>query len=131
MIKQFKFEGVWYKLEAKEYFSRDNQSQNIWDQHWFSCELAHYENSLISVFLELVASINKNFVLSGSLGTRRFWQLVRQLIYTMFISNNRASLHLWWKENLVKHQKLSKYFEIDFFQIFTFLLMSLLRALIV
>ena len=26
----------------------------------------------------------------------------------MFISNNRASCHLWWKENLVKHQKVSK-----------------------
>ena len=28
---------------------------------------------------------------------------------TMFISNNRASFYLWWKENLVKHQKVSKY----------------------
>ena len=27
---------------------------------------------------------------------------MRQLVYTMFISNNRASFHLWWKENLVK-----------------------------
>ena len=27
----------------------------------------------------------------------------------MFISSNRASFHLWWKENLVKHQKVSKY----------------------
>ena len=31
----------------------------------------------------------------------------------MFISNNRASFHLWWKENLVKHQKVSKYYEND------------------
>ena len=31
----------------------------------------------------------------------------------MFISNNRASFHLWWKENLVKHQKVLKYFEND------------------
>ena len=35
--------------------------------------------------------------------------LVRQLLHTMCISNNRASIHLWWKENLVKHQKVSKY----------------------
>ena len=31
----------------------------------------------------------------------------------MFISNNRTSLHLWWKENLVKRQKVSKYYEND------------------
>ena len=28
----------------------------------------------------------------------------------MFISNNRASFHLWWKENFLKHQKVSKYY---------------------
>ena len=27
----------------------------------------------------------------------------------MFISNNHASFHLWLKEALVKHQKVSKY----------------------
>ena len=26
----------------------------------------------------------------------------------MFISNNRASFHLWWKQNLIKHQKESQ-----------------------
>ena len=31
----------------------------------------------------------------------------------MFISNNRASFHFWGKENLVKHQKVSKYYEND------------------
>ena len=36
---------------------------------------------------------------------------MRQLVYTMFISNNRASFHLWCKENLVKHQKVSKYYK--------------------
>ena len=38
---------------------------------------------------------------------------MRQLVYTLFISNNCASFHLWWKENLVKHQKVSKYYEND------------------
>ena len=32
-----------------------------------------------------------------------------KLVYTIFISNNRASFHLWGKESLVKHQKVSKY----------------------
>ena len=36
-----------------------------------------------------------------------------QLVYTMFISNNCTLFHLWRKENLVKHQKVSKYYETD------------------
>ena len=39
-------------------------------------------------------------------------QPVRQLAYNIFISNNRASLSLWWKENLAKRQKVSKYYDI-------------------
>ena len=37
-------------------------------------------------------------------------QLVRQLVYTMFVSNNRASLHLWRMKILLKHQRVSKYY---------------------
>ena len=40
-------------------------------------------------------------------------QLVRQLVYTvctrMLISNNHRSFYSWWKKNLVKHQKVSRY----------------------
>ena len=36
---------------------------------------------------------------------------MRQLVYTMFVSNSRASFHLWCKENLLKHQKVPKYYE--------------------
>ena len=32
---------------------------------------------------------------------------MRQLLYIMFITNNKASFHLWWEENLLKHQKIS------------------------
>ena len=38
---------------------------------------------------------------------------MRQLVYTMFISNTRLSFHVWRKENLVKHQKVSKYYATD------------------
>ena len=31
----------------------------------------------------------------------------------MFISNNHTSFHLWWKENLVKHQKVLKHYGND------------------
>ena len=30
-----------------------------------------------------------------------------------FIFTNHASFHLWWKENLLKHKKVSKYYEHD------------------
>ena len=40
-------------------------------------------------------------------------QLVRQAVHIMFITNNHASIHLWWKENLLNHQKISKYCEHD------------------
>ena len=38
---------------------------------------------------------------------------MRQLVYTLFITNNHDSFHLWWKENLVKHQKVLKYYGQD------------------
>ena len=31
----------------------------------------------------------------------------------MFITKNRHSFHLWWKENLVKYKKFSKYYAQD------------------
>ena len=36
---------------------------------------------------------------------------MREPAYTMFITNNHVSFHLWWKETCVKHQKVSKYHE--------------------
>ena len=46
----------------------------------------------------------------------------------MFINNNRASFHFWRKENFVKHQKFSKYYENDCLQNLILLFMSLLTA---
>ena len=54
------------------------------------------------------------------------WQLVRQLVYTMFISNNCPSLPLWWKENLIRHQQVSKYYGNDSLQNFLLDFMSLI-----
>ena len=56
---------------------------------------------------------------------------MRQLVYTVFISRNHELLHLWSKENLVKHQKVSKHYENDFLYSFLLLFMSLLTAPIV
>ena len=54
-----------------------------------------------------------------------------QLVYTMFITNNNALIQLWWKENSVKYQKVSKYYVHDCLQDFLSLFMFLLTALIV
>ena len=83
---------------------------------------------LSSIFQEFFASISKISILAGRLGTglssygvlTLSWyflisedakskvvrQLVRKLVYTMFISNNRASFHLRWKENFLKQPSL-------------------------
>ena len=53
---------------------------------------------------------------------------MRKLVYTVFISNNDPSFHLWLKENLVKFQKVSKYYENDCLQIFLLVFISLLIA---
>ena len=45
-------------------------------------------------------------------------QLVRQLVYTIFITNYRVLFHMLWKENLVKHEKFSTYFENKCLQFF-------------
>ena len=53
---------------------------------------------------------------------------MRQLAYTIFITNNYASFHLWWKGSIVKHHKVSNYYENDFLQNFLLLFLSLLTA---
>ena len=55
---------------------------------------------------------------------------MRQLVYTMFITNNYNSFLLWQKENLVKHQKVSKYYDQDCLKNFLLHFVSLLRGLI-
>ena len=71
--------------------------------------------SSISIVQEFFAGINRVTILVGQLGTilsfdevLRFFsvvsQLVRQLVSTMFITNDRASFDL--EKNLVKQQKV-------------------------
>ena len=36
-----------------------------------------------------------------------------QLVYTIFITNNHNSFHLWSKKNLAKHQNVSTYYDQD------------------
>ena len=49
----------------------------------------------------------------------------------MFTTNNHGSLHLWCKENLVKYQKVSKYYDHDSLENFILVFMFLLTALFV
>ena len=95
-------------------------------------------------FQEFFASIGKSSILGGGLSARvqiswHFlisWRpmscavrhLVTQLVYTMFITINHASFHLWLKKNLVKHKKVSKFFDHDYLQNFVSLFMISLTA---
>ena len=69
IIKEIKSGGVWDELEAKK-VCRDNNSPNTRDWLQFWCEIAHYGQSLTSVFQGFFASINKTFILAGRMDTR-------------------------------------------------------------
>ena len=56
---------------------------------------------------------------------------MRQLIYIMLITNNHASFHLYWKQNLLIYQIVWNYYEHSCLQNFLLLFMSLLTVLIV
>ena len=58
------------------------------------------------------------------------WQLVRQLLYTSLLLNH-ALFNLWWNENLLNHQEVSKIYEHNCVKNLLFLLMSLSTFLIV
>ena len=55
-------------------------SRGIWDSFWISCGVAHSGKGLISVFREFSASIGKNFILAGGLGTRLYSMKFRQFL---------------------------------------------------
>ena len=86
---------------SRQYGSCYSHKQKISEKLKFSCETVYCGKSSISILKESFASIDK--ILGGRLGTRlsRIYQ---------FVTNNQASIHLWWKENLVKRQKFSKYY---------------------
>ena len=48
---------------------------------------------------------------------------MQTLVYTFFTTNNQKSFHLWWRENLLKLQKFSKYYETHCLQTFLLLFM--------
>ena len=97
-------------------------------------KLEHYRKGSVSIFQNFLACIEKMLILGGKLRTRlsiykvlrfsryflitkiltsKVWQLVRRLVYTMLITNSHLSFHLWWKQNMVKHQKVWEYYDHD------------------
>ena len=66
-MNKIKFEEIWGELEAKIVF-RDNDSQNLLDKLWFSCQIVKYMKVLISIFQQFFASVNKIFFLGGGVG---------------------------------------------------------------
>ena len=56
---------------------------------------------------------------------------MRHPIYSICIINKRALFHFWWKQNWVKFQKISEYYENDCLQNIGLFFMSLWKAPIV
>ena len=61
--------------------------QNIWEKLWFSCEIAHYRKSSISVFREIFVSTDKILISGG--GTEHqaiiLWRFEIFLIFSNFL----------------------------------------------
>ena len=67
---QVEFARVCGEFEQKT-VSRNNHSQNILDKLQFSCEIAHYGKSSISIFQEIFVSTDKLIFSGGSLSTSK------------------------------------------------------------
>ena len=101
-----------------------NRLCDIWGWHWFSYGMAHcvgefnrYFSGLFFFFFSCVSNLPPPSGENAGLFQDFFSTIGRIFnlaVYTTFISNNRASFHLWWKKNLVKHQRVSKYYENDY-----------------
>ena len=99
--------------------------KKIWDTLVFIRNSALWEKSNFYFSEAFFASIDKICILWGRLDTKfSFYELlgfccflislypksevalklVKQLVYAVFISNNYALFHLWWKKNLVNKQ---------------------------
>ena len=68
IVKENKLKWSGASYNQKNVFS-DNQSQNIYDQLSFSRQIVHQWKSLIAIFRDFFASINKVLILEGALGT--------------------------------------------------------------
>ena len=107
IVKQIKFEGVWGKLVARTCFKKQSFTRYLrdtWDTLKFLCKIAHCGKGSISVLQEIFGS--RSWILSH-LVTRETTRIYQ------FITNNQFLFHLWWKKNLLNHQKVLKCYEHD------------------
>ena len=77
----------WLYLEL---FSFYYHGQNIWDK-LFSCEIAYYGKSSISIFQQFFASISKIFILGVGLGTKLYFNEVLRFSWYFLIPQNPKS----------------------------------------
>ena len=95
-------------------------------------ETEHHGKGLIFVFQDIFGSTDKIFILWGGGSTRsksleifqRYSNFLRSEVLIpsatpkgtciyLFNSNNYDLFHLWSKESLLSHQKVSKYYEFN------------------
>ena len=66
LSKKLSFQGSGVSYNQKQ-VPRNNQLQNAGEKSQFSPEIAHYGTSLIPIFYEFFARIDKIFILTGTL----------------------------------------------------------------
>ena len=116
--KKFRFHVKWCTARKSQYMVLSNI---LLEMTKYLFREGDWAQALISsfnfeVFVKLANLLRYKFVP----------QVLMQLVYIVSISdNNHATLHLWQNKNLVKYQKVSKYYDHLCLQNFLFLLMSL------
>ena len=104
------------KLQSWPKFFRQTVVFNVYFSRFFaSIDKMLILGARLSTRLQLYAVLRSSWYFLMSYGPKSeiVPQLVRQLIYTMFVTNNHDSFYLWWHKNFVKHQNVSKYYGQD------------------
>ena len=118
----------------KKFSFKHNHSKNIWDKVWFSCKIVPSWKSSVSIFWQFLASIEKISILALRLAlyyhSSKLYLKSFGKSYTPLLLITALLFQLWWKENLVKHQKFPEYHFHDCLKIL-FWFLSLLTALVV
>ena len=84
------FEVARGELEAKNCLKKQPRIK-IWEKLYIPCEIAYYGKGSISIFKKCLASIDKIFVLGGSLGSRLYFHEVLTLFWALMISEDSKS----------------------------------------
>ena len=106
------------------YVSRNNLGQKVVDKFMKLSKIGFLWNILQLIFCDFLSKNFKIWLLSSRLSTRHQIQakfvrrLVRQLVHSLFGDNDLVPFHIWWKEIVLKREKVWKCFVQNCLKIF-------------